>query len=59
MERGEMPVGLGMALAQDPEAMKKFAMLSSTEQEKIAAEIQDIHSKQEMHQYVNDLLSRY
>jgi hypothetical protein len=30
MENYKMPVGLGMALAQRPEAMEKFAALSET-----------------------------
>ena len=30
MENYQMPVGLGMALAQRPEAMEKFATLSET-----------------------------
>ena len=56
MKRDEMPVGLGMALAQNPTAMKKFANLSSEEQQKIIDGTHAIHSKQEMHAYVDHMV---
>lgn len=46
MKRDEMPVGFSMALAQNPDAMQKFAMLNGTH---------SVKSKQEMHEYVNNL----
>ena len=33
MEQGEMPIGFSMALAQNPQAMQKFAMLSEEKKE--------------------------
>ncbi len=57
MKQGDMPIGLGMALAQNPKAMKKFAMLSDAEQQKIIEGTHAIHSKQDMHRYVNNILS--
>lgn len=36
MEKYEMPVGFGMALAQRPEAMEKFASLSETKNRKLS-----------------------
>ncbi len=55
MNRDEMPIGLGMALAQNPEAMKKFATMSPAQQQEIIAGTHDIRSKQEMHQYVSHI----
>ena len=57
MERNEMPVGFAMALAQNPEAMKKFAMLSQEKKQEIIDGTHSVRSKDEMHQYVNDLVS--
>ncbi len=59
MERSEMPMGLGMALAQNPEAMQKFAMLSEEKKQEIIAGTHSVQSKQEMRQYVNNILSHY
>ena len=36
MENNKMPVGLGMALAQRPEAMEKFVSLSETKKQEIS-----------------------
>ncbi len=58
MKQGEMPLGLGMALAQNPQAMKIFAMMSDAEQQKIIDGTHTLRSKQEMHEYVNKLLSK-
>lgn len=57
MDHYEMPVGLGMALAMNPEAMEKFAMLSEEKKQEIIAGTHSIKSKAEMHQYVNKLIS--
>ncbi len=58
MKQGDMPIGLGMALAQNPKAMKTFAMMSDAEQQKIIDGTHALHSKQEMHEYVNKMLSK-
>ncbi len=58
MKQGEMPLGLGMALAQNPQAMKIFAMMSDAEQQQIIEGTHTLRSKQEMHEYVNKLLSK-
>ncbi len=57
MKKGEIPIGLGMALAQNPEAMKQFVMMSDAEQQQIIAGIHAVHSKQEMYRYVEEKLS--
>ena len=55
MENDKMPVGLMMALAQNPDSMVRFANLSEAEKQKIINGTHSISSKEEMHQYVNDL----
>lgn len=55
MKRDEMPVGFSMALAQNPEAMQKFAMLSEEKKKQIIDGTHSVKSKQEMHEYVNRL----
>lgn len=55
MKRDEMPVGFSMALAQNPDAMQKFAMLSEDKKRQIIAWTHSVKSKQEMHEYVNNL----
>ncbi len=57
MERGDMPVGFAMALAMNPEAMQKFALLSEDKKQEIIAGTQSVRSKEEMHRYVNSLVS--
>lgn len=52
-----MPIGFGMALAQNPAAMQKFANLSDAEKQKIIAGTHSVMSKSEMHSYVNEILS--
>lgn len=56
MENYEMPMGFGMALAQNPAAMQKFANLSEEEKQKIIAGTHSVSSKEEMQSYVNKLL---
>ncbi len=57
MEKLEIPIGFGMALAQNPEAMQKFAMLSEEEKQQIIAGTHSVKSKEKMHSYVNKLIS--
>ncbi len=58
MKRDEMPVGFSMALAQNPEAMQKFALLSEDEKKQIIDGTHSVKSKKEMHEYVNRLSNR-
>lgn len=55
MNRNEMPVGFSMALAQNPEAMQKFAMLSEEKKKEIINGTHFVKSSREMHEYVNKL----
>lgn len=57
MKRDEMPVGFSMALAQNPDAMQKFAMLSEDKKKQIIDGTHSVKSKQEMHEYVNKLIN--
>ncbi len=59
MENYKMPVGLGMALAQRPEAMEKFAALSETKKQEIINGTHSVSSKKEMRQYVDKIISEY
>lgn len=55
MERNELPLGLGFALAQNPDAMKNFADLPAGEQAKIIQRAHSVTSKPEMQSLVNEL----
>ena len=55
MKRNDMPVGFSMALAQNPKAMQKFALLDETQKQDIINGTHAVRSKQEMHEYVNKL----
>ncbi len=59
MEKYKMPVGLGMELAQRPEAMEKFASLSEAEKMEIINGTHSVSSKSEMRQYVEKIISEY
>lgn len=55
MQRDEMPMGFSMALAQNPLALQKFAMLSEDKKRQIIEGTHSVKSKQEMHEYVNKI----
>ncbi len=55
MKREEMPIGFSMALAQNPDAMQKFAMLDENKKQEIINGTHSVKSKQEMHEYVNKI----
>lgn len=57
MENYEMPIGFGMALAMNPEAMQKFASLPESKKQEIISGTHSVSSKAEMQQYVEKLLS--
>ena len=50
-----MPLGLGMALAQNPEAMDSYTRLSEQEREALVTQAKAVTSKQEMQELVNGL----
>ena len=52
---GEVPMGFGMALAQNNRAMERFALLTDSEKQRVLSHIHGINSKQEMRAYVQRL----
>lgn len=50
-----IPMGLSMALAQNPEAMNRFAALSEEEKRRVVQHTHEIGSKKEMRAYVDSL----
>ena len=50
-----LPLGLGMALAQNLEAMNHFASLAAEEQRKIIENAKRVDSKEEMQSYVQQI----
>jgi hypothetical protein len=58
MEYGSIPLGLGMALAQNADAMEYFSSLPDSEKERIIAHTHTIQSRREMHQFVQSLAER-
>ncbi|MDD3334369.1 MAG: hypothetical protein PHI98_02520 [Eubacteriales bacterium] len=52
----EMPLGLGMALGQNLQAMNRFANMTPEEQQAVIAHTHSIASKEEMQAYVQSLL---
>jgi len=55
MEKYEIPIGLGMALAENPKAMEKFAALSNDKKQEFINGTHNISSKDEMREYVMNL----
>ena len=51
-EAGDVPLGLGMALAKDQKALKHFASLSDAERERMITMVHSIGSKREMQDFV-------
>jgi len=52
----EMPIGLGMAFAENVEAMRRFAAMPRPEQQAVVAHVHDIKSREEMSAYVQSLV---
>jgi len=51
----EIPLGLGMALAQNVNAMNHFASMNRRAQQEIVSEARAVSSKAEMQRYVDSL----
>lgn len=51
----DLPLGLGMALAQNQKSMEYFAKLPEDKKEEIINHTHSIKSKQEMHNFVQNL----
>lgn len=59
MNNFEMPVGLGMALAQNPEAMLKFVSLPDEKKWQIVSGTHAVESREDMRKYVENIISAY
>ncbi|MCX7715088.1 MAG: hypothetical protein N2171_05120 [Clostridia bacterium] len=54
-DHGDIPLGLGMALAQNPDAMMHFSTFSFEKKQKVLEHVHTINSKHEMQEYVNQI----
>lgn len=59
MKQHEIPVGFGMALAMNPEAMDQFAQLSDHQKQELINAAHAVNSKNEMQQLVESIKSMY
>ena len=55
MESNMLPLGLGMALAQNEAAMQSFTAMTEAEKQALIAQCHQVKSKREMQQLVNQL----
>lgn len=55
MDRNLLPLGLGMALAQNEAAMKRFETMTEPEKQALIQRTHQVKSKREMQQLVNQL----
>jgi len=53
---GDLPVGFGLAMAQRPEAMERFAALPEAERQAMVDRARNARSKQEMRSCVDQLM---
>jgi transketolase len=53
-----VPMGLGMALAQNIDAMTYFSSLGDREKEQVINQTHTIQSKDEMRQFVSSMVSK-
>lgn len=51
----DIPLGLGMAMAQNPKAMEYFSKLDSKGKQQIINATHNIHSKSQMHRFVDNM----
>lgn len=51
----DVPMGFGMALAENMEAMERFSKMSREQKQKVLDGTHQICSKQEMKSYVNQI----
>lgn len=58
MDKNEVPLGFGFALAQNPEAMKHFSSLPKSKQSEILQKAHTVSSKDEMQSLVNGLAAQ-
>ena len=57
MDKLELPLGFGMAHAQNEAAMQRFEAMTTAEKEAVIRRTRDVTSRREMQALVNSLLS--
>lgn len=55
MNKNDLPLGFGMALAQNETAMQQFEALTGKQKEAVINKTKKINSKKEMKSFVNSL----
>ena len=55
MDNQQLPIGLGLSLAMNQKAMKRFANMTEAEKEQAIARSRDAKSKREMDRIVSSL----
>lgn len=55
MKNTDIPLGLGMALAQNPEAMKVFSEMPESRKAEVISGTHMVNSRSEMRQYVEKI----
>lgn len=58
MKQNDVPLGFGFALAQDPEAMQKFASMPEQKRQEILQKAQNVSDKNEMQTLVHNLIAQ-
>ncbi len=58
MDRNDLPLGFGFALAQNSDAMQKFSKLPENEQQKLLQQAHAVSSKDEMQRLVNGIAAK-
>lgn len=56
MDFGEVPIGFGMALAQNEEATNAYAMMTREQKNEILKKAHNARSETEMNQIVRDIV---
>lgn len=57
MKSNEMPLGLAMSLAMNPDAMQKFSTLTEEQKSEIIEGTHSVKSRDEMRRYVDFLVT--
>lgn len=55
MKQLDLPLGFGMTLAQNENAMKNFEAMTEAQKEEIIKRTHDVNSKDEMQRLVNSI----
>lgn len=55
MDFAKVPIGFGMALAQNEKAVNAYAMMTKEQKQTILEKVRSARSEQEMHQIVSSI----